>query len=109
MLLESGMFISHWIWLWRVRHVRREAKKAGKTYDQYIAENPSKKLPRSESSESVPDLESGDSGSQGTVATPEKSVAAPSRTEEVTVDIPAATEDNTIQYPEKTQDPHSRT
>jgi len=57
MLLETGIFMSQAIWLWRVRHVRREAKKAGKTYDEYIAENPSKKIPRSESSETVVDVE----------------------------------------------------
>lgn len=57
MVLETGIFMSQAIWLWRVRHVRREAKKAGKTYDDYIAENPSIKIPRSESSETVVDLE----------------------------------------------------
>lgn len=57
MTLETGIFMSQAIWLWRVRHVRREAKKAGKTYDEYIAENPSKKIPRSESSETVVDVE----------------------------------------------------
>ena len=57
MLLETGIFASQAIWLWRVRHVRREAKKAGKTYDEYIAENPSKKIPRPESSETVVDVE----------------------------------------------------
>ncbi|OSS53684.1 hypothetical protein B5807_00287 [Epicoccum nigrum] len=59
MLLETGIFMSQAIWLWRVRHVRKEAKKAGKTYDEYIAENPSKKIPRSESSETVVDVEAG--------------------------------------------------
>lgn len=57
MLLETGIFVSQAIWLWRVRHIRREAKKAGKTYDEYIAENPSEKLPRSESSGIVVDVE----------------------------------------------------
>jgi hypothetical protein len=59
MFLETGIFVSQAIWLWRVRHIRREAKKAGKTYDEYIAENPSKKLPRSDSSETVVDVEAG--------------------------------------------------
>ncbi|KAF2259406.1 hypothetical protein CC78DRAFT_585976 [Lojkania enalia] len=58
MSLELGIFISQAIWLWRVRNVRREAKKAGRTYDEYIAEHPSKKLGRSESSETL-DLETG--------------------------------------------------
>ena len=57
MLLETGIFASQAVWLWRVRHIRKEAKKAGKTYDEYVAENPSKKIPRSESSETVVDVE----------------------------------------------------
>lgn len=65
MLLETGIFASQAIWLWRVRHIRREAKKAGKTYDEYVAENPSRKIPQSESSETVVDVEAGhDSVSQ---------------------------------------------
>lgn len=59
MLLETGIFASQAIWLWRVRHIRAEAKKAGKTYDEYIAENPSKKLFASESSETFVDVEAG--------------------------------------------------
>lgn len=57
MLLETGIFASQAIWLWRVRHIRRQAKKVGKTYDEYIAECPSKILPRSDSSETVVDVE----------------------------------------------------
>lgn len=57
MVLETGIFASQAFWLWRVRHVRREAKKAGMTYDEYIVENPSKKLPRSDSTETVVDVE----------------------------------------------------
>lgn len=57
MVLETGIFASQAIWLWRVRHVRREAKKAGMTYDQYTAVHPSKKLPRSDSQETVVDIE----------------------------------------------------
>lgn len=57
MLLETGIFMSQAIWLWRVRHVRTEAKKAGMTYDEYTAKNPSKKFPRSESSETIADVE----------------------------------------------------
>lgn len=57
MVLETGIFISQAIWLWRVRHVRREAKKAGKTYDEYIADNRSKDIPRSDSSETFVDVE----------------------------------------------------
>jgi hypothetical protein len=59
MVLESGIFLSQAIWLWRVRHVRREAKKAGKSYDEYVAEHPSKRLIRSKSSTSVEDVEAG--------------------------------------------------
>lgn len=61
MVLETGIFASQAIWLWRARHIRKEAKQAGKTYDEYVAENPSKKLPRSESSETVVDIEAGQS------------------------------------------------
>lgn len=57
MVLETGIFISQAIWLWRVRHIRREAKKAGLTYDEYVAENPSRKFPRSDSAETVVDIE----------------------------------------------------
>ncbi|UPX10591.1 uncharacterized protein EKO05_0001242 [Ascochyta rabiei] len=57
MLLETGIFASQAIWLWRVRHIRQEAKKAGKTYDEYVAEHPSKNLPKSESTETVVDVE----------------------------------------------------
>ncbi|KAJ4341505.1 hypothetical protein N0V95_007206 [Ascochyta clinopodiicola] len=64
MLLETGIFASQAIWLWRVRHIRKEAKKAGKTYDEYVAENPTKNLPRSESTETVVDVEACH-GSQG--------------------------------------------
>jgi len=41
LFLELGIFISQFIWLWRTRHIRKAAKKAGKTYDEYIAEKPS--------------------------------------------------------------------
>ncbi|KAJ4374745.1 hypothetical protein N0V83_001821 [Neocucurbitaria cava] len=57
MAVETGIFLSQAIWLWRVRHIRREAKKVGLMYDQYIAKNPSKKLPRSDSQDSVVDVE----------------------------------------------------
>lgn len=57
MVLETGIFASQFIWLWRVRHARRQAKKAGLTYDEYIAEHPSKKLRRCDSSETVVDVE----------------------------------------------------
>lgn len=59
MLLETGIVISQAIWLWRVRHIRREAKMVGKTYDEYVAEHPKKILPRSQSSETVLDVEAG--------------------------------------------------
>ncbi|KAF2029136.1 hypothetical protein EK21DRAFT_68206, partial [Setomelanomma holmii] len=57
MVLETGIFASQAIWLWRVRHVRREAKKAGMTYDEYVNKHPSKKLLRSESVETIVDIE----------------------------------------------------
>jgi hypothetical protein len=69
MVLETGIFASQAIWLWRVRHVRAEAKKAGKTYDEYIAENPSKKLLASESSETFVDVEAGNEKRSASVST----------------------------------------
>ncbi|KAF2469496.1 uncharacterized protein BDR25DRAFT_229205, partial [Lindgomyces ingoldianus] len=57
MSLETGIFLSHWIWLWRVRHIRREAKKAGVSYDEYIARHPFKKLRRSDSVDVIADVE----------------------------------------------------
>ena len=59
MTLETGIFLSQAIWLWRVRHIRAEAKKVGMTYDEYIDAHPSKKLKRSTSSETVLDVEAG--------------------------------------------------
>jgi hypothetical protein len=59
MVLETGIFASQVVWLWRVRHVRKEAKKAGKTYDEYVAENSGKKLPRCSSEETFVDVETG--------------------------------------------------
>ncbi|CAN9479831.1 unnamed protein product [Alternaria alternata] len=62
MALETGIFVSQAIWLWRVRHVRKEAKKAGKTYDEYVKENQGKKLPRCGSEETFVDVEAGAGG-----------------------------------------------
>lgn len=75
MLLETGIFVSQAIWLWRVRHVRAEAKKAGKTYDEYIAENPSKKLFASESSETFVDVEAGIEKRSGSTCTEKTAVS----------------------------------
>jgi len=78
MVLEAGMFISQGIWLWRVRHVRREAKKLGMTYDEYVDSNLSKKLSRTESLETI-DLESGDAVPVEPISSPEKCVPKPSK------------------------------
>lgn len=75
MALETGIFLSHAIWLWRVRHVRREAKKAGQTYDEFVALHPSLRLNRS-SSPTEPgsrDVESGHLHSTETLVHGEKS------------------------------------
>ena len=79
MALETGIFLSQAIWLWRVRHVRREAKKAGKTYDEYVAEHPSKMLTRSNTTETVVDLEAGHDNTVSTeaLASPGKSAEKP--------------------------------
>lgn len=76
MVLEMGIIISQLIWLWRVRHVRREAKKAGMTYDEYVAAHPSKKLSRSPSSDSIADVEAGDEKPDTVVTKTEVSTAA---------------------------------
>jgi hypothetical protein len=72
MVLETGIFASQAIWLWRVRHVRREAKAAGQTYDEYVAAHPSKRL-QSESSETVVDVEACHASRKSSVCTDEKS------------------------------------
>jgi hypothetical protein len=55
-VLETGIFVSQGIWLWRVRHVRREAKALGLGYDEYVKRFP-EKIPKSVSEESVVDVE----------------------------------------------------
>jgi hypothetical protein len=57
MTLETGILMSQVIWLWRVRHIRHEAKKLGMTYDEYIEAHPSKKLFRNTSLETIVDVE----------------------------------------------------
>ncbi len=37
LFLEIGIFLSHAIWRFRTRHVRREAEAAGKTFDEYLS------------------------------------------------------------------------
>ncbi|KAF1999041.1 PQ-loop-domain-containing protein [Amniculicola lignicola CBS 123094] len=74
MTLEAGIFMSQAIWLWRTRHVRREAKRIHLTYDDYIKEHPSRKLPRNHSMETVVDVEAGHGASQVTIAVPETCV-----------------------------------
>jgi hypothetical protein len=74
MALETGIFISQAIWLYRFRHLRREAKKCGKSYDEYVAERSPKQLTPSTS---VFDLEWGKAVVEGTskkedIAAPEK-------------------------------------
>jgi hypothetical protein len=59
MVLETGIFVSQAVWLWRVRKERSEAKKAGLSYDEYVAKHPEKKLPRSMSTETFVDVEAG--------------------------------------------------
>jgi hypothetical protein len=54
--LETGIFVSQGIWLWRVRHVRKEAKALGLGYDEYVKRFP-EKIPKSVSEESVVDVE----------------------------------------------------
>lgn len=72
MVLETGIFMSQAIWLWRVRRVRAEAKRACMTYDEYISQNPAKKFPFNESKETVVDEEA--CRGEKSVATTEQSV-----------------------------------
>ena len=80
MFLELGIFLSQGIWLWRVRHVRSEAKQVGKTYDEYIDQHPSKKLRPSASSESVVDVEAGNTTPEVVVTPLEKCVMKSDKT-----------------------------
>ena len=93
MTLETGIFLSQAIWLWRVRHVRREAKKLNMTYDEYVKAHPSKKLERTDSSETIADIEA---------AHPEK----PQLSQTSVADRPTSTNTNeenqgTLEIPEK--------
>jgi hypothetical protein len=81
MALETGIFLSQGIWLWRVRHVRKEAKKEGMTYDEYISIHPSKKLARSGPSAAVPDVEAGHTASRETLVETEKPMLTDSITD----------------------------
>jgi hypothetical protein len=79
-VLETGIFISQAIWLWRFRHVRHEAKKCGKTFDKFVAEHPSKQLTGSGPSTSMVDLEGGLSTMEAAtenILTPEKCKVMP--------------------------------
>jgi hypothetical protein len=106
LFLELGIFISQFIWLWRVRHVRRAAKKAGKSYDEYIAENPSKKLERSESTETV-DVEAGHREKKESVPSVTPLEKCVTKTETSTAEVvPSVDEKNDMhQYPKKIADP----
>lgn len=108
MFLELGIFVSQFIWLWRVRHVRRAAKKAGKSYDEYIAENPSK-LVRSESTETVSDLEACHVKSDDGVAPLEKCKTKPLKVSlDVNTNMVVTPDDqthNSHQPPEKAATP----
>jgi hypothetical protein len=81
MVLETGIFASHAIWLWRVRHTRRAAKKAGQTYDEYVAEHPTKKIPRCDSSETFVDVEAGRQDSKSSDTCTEKTCSPPDTAE----------------------------
>jgi hypothetical protein len=87
MVLETGIFASQAIWLWRVRHVRKEAKKAGKTYDEFVKENQGKKLMRCGSEETFIDVETGVAGKTTDV---EKASATREECSDVTMTAAAA-------------------
>ncbi|KAF1953435.1 hypothetical protein CC80DRAFT_551478 [Byssothecium circinans] len=120
MSLETGIFLSQAIWLWRVRHVRREAKKAGKTYDEYVTEHPSKKLARSKSANTLVDVEASHSHAESTeiLTHPKESVEKPaisasleermSTTENVDENADKKMIEATVSMPEKTAQPAGR-
>ncbi|KAF1967939.1 hypothetical protein BU23DRAFT_279571 [Bimuria novae-zelandiae CBS 107.79] len=100
MALETGIFLSQAIWLWRVRHIRRKAKLLGMKYDEYVDAHPSKKLVRTESSETIADVEAGHAESP---QLREKSASAPSKdalAESTDTDAERATT-QTLAVPEK--------
>lgn len=53
MALETGIFVSQAVWMWRVREIRRKAKKRGLSYDEYVAKYPERVM----SVEDVRDVE----------------------------------------------------
>jgi hypothetical protein len=63
MVLETGIFLSQAVWLWRVRGVRREAKRAGVGYDEFVKAHPDKAgVPGSRGDKGVVDVEAGVGG-----------------------------------------------
>jgi hypothetical protein len=59
MVLETGIFASQALWMWRVRHVRREAKGLGLTYDEFVEKFPERRGFVSKSEETIVDMEKG--------------------------------------------------
>ncbi|KAL1632734.1 hypothetical protein SLS56_003431 [Neofusicoccum ribis] len=53
MVLEIGIFLWHFSWVYRNRRTLKEAKRAGLSYDQYVGDDA--KLPKTPSSEYHPD------------------------------------------------------
>lgn len=103
MTLETGIFMSQAIWLWRVRHIRHEAKKLGMTYDEYVDAHPSKKLSRNASLETVADVEAAHTEEP---AVPEKCF---SRTREnVSAEEPTNTNTENAPVPEKALEVHEK-
>jgi hypothetical protein len=91
MVLETGIFFSQAIWLWRVRHIRRAAKKAGMSYDEYVEKNhDGVKLPRCGSSETVGDVEMGrrEDGSEETGTTEKSAVTTQDKATEAAEKTP---------------------
>jgi hypothetical protein len=62
MVLETGIFASQALWMWRVRHVRREAKALGLSYDEYVERFPERRGMVSKSEETIVDVEKGCGG-----------------------------------------------
>lgn len=97
MVLETGIFASQAVWLWKVREVRREAKRVGLSYDEFVRKYPERGL-SSVSEVSVEDVEAGhvekcgaDTEKDTTTSMTETSNSPPVPLDEAVQKPPAAT------------------
>jgi hypothetical protein len=69
LVLETGIFVSQALWMWRVRHVRCQAKGLGLTYDEFVERFPERcrRGMESKSEETIVDVEKGCAEEKDTV------------------------------------------